>query len=358
MLAFCGKFISLKFSPWLDPSTRDTGYSLLLREIDAYSHTRLVKKMSVLFVAFAAVASTSSACRVFCGVNSEGKAQTFDLSSLPNKTFTLQDKSGYGRGSYLVSAPCGCAAAASTARGFKCSPMIQGNTRGLADIAANISLDVGADGFNLTIGGGSNDPPMPHGRNAVYHFVCDKTAPLDNPPDPTVVESPPGYYNLVWRHPSVCHPSSTPTTCPPPPPLPPLPPPPPPPPPVIPCGRGSHSCLPSWKPTWELPNRFMNIVVATVIIFSIFCKCLRSLSRPFVVFFFFFGMIVLITFAHPLKAKCYTHASTNAVPCSTLVTTLACTTFDMRISLGSSFTTVSCYPEQHRSSPSLLTSPT
>ena len=51
---------------------------------------------------------------------------------------------------------------------------------------------------NVTVGGGDNDPPMPRGRNAVYHFVCDANAPLGNGPDPAVVESPDGFYNIVW----------------------------------------------------------------------------------------------------------------------------------------------------------------
>jgi hypothetical protein len=49
---------------------------------------------------------------------------------------------------------------------LECTPMIQ-PPRGLGYLGANISVAVGGNGFNLTIAGGSNDPPMPHGRNAV-----------------------------------------------------------------------------------------------------------------------------------------------------------------------------------------------
>jgi hypothetical protein len=199
---------------------------------------------------------TSTSCRSFCGLDSTGRASTFDLSTLPNKTFTLHDsRNPHASGTYLASPPCGCAAMAETAYGFGCSPMIQGAERGLGDIRANLTLVVGDHGFTLTIGGGDNDPPMPRGRNAVYHFVCDPTAPVDNPPDDSVTEKPGGFYNLIWRHPSACKASATPAKCPPPPPLPPTPPPPPPPPPPITCSRGSHMpCLPSWEPTWNLLN--------------------------------------------------------------------------------------------------------
>jgi hypothetical protein len=49
----------------------------------------------------------------------------------------------------------------------ECTPMIQLPRRGLGYLSANISVAVGGAGFNLTIAGGSNDPPVPHGRNAV-----------------------------------------------------------------------------------------------------------------------------------------------------------------------------------------------
>jgi hypothetical protein len=221
-----------------------------------YSVNNVVKiLLSNMLGLIVGVTHSAATCRTFCGVDSAGKAATYDLSTLSNKIFTLHDIHAE-REEYLVAQPCGCASTvASTEFGIGCTPMTQGEGRGLADIRANLSIAVGTNGFNLTIGGGDDDPAMPRGRNAVYHFVCDATAPLDNPPDDAVVESPGGFYNLIWRHPSACKVSATPAKCPPPPPLPPIPPPPPPPPPAIPCSRGSDlPCLPSWKPTWNLRN--------------------------------------------------------------------------------------------------------
>jgi hypothetical protein len=200
------------------------------------------------------VSAAHSSC-TFCGMDAaaaahQNKAHTFDLSTLPNGSFTLHDSRGTG--TYQVASPCGCAAQGTTARGYKCTCMTQG-TRGLGDIDAEVTVAIDAGGFNLTVAGGDNDPPMPHGRNAVYHFVCDKSAPVSQHPDPTVTEQPAGFYNVVWRHPSACTSSPTPAACPPPPPIPPLPPPPPPPPPPIPCA-GSEPCLPSWKATWHMKN--------------------------------------------------------------------------------------------------------
>lgn len=48
----------------------------------------------MIFTLVAAAASTavvSGFCPRFCGTDAEGKAHTFDLSTLPNKTFTLND---------------------------------------------------------------------------------------------------------------------------------------------------------------------------------------------------------------------------------------------------------------------------
>jgi hypothetical protein len=217
----------------------------------------------LLLLQAAAAAAIRQEC-TFCSTDAAHKAQTVDLASLPNGTFKIP--SNTDGGTYAVASPCGCACQAptlcdaSTAYGFRCSPMLQGG-RGLGDTAGKVSLmNVSAAGFTLTIAGGSNDPPMPHGRNAVYHMLCDKSVPVTNPPDSNsatgggVTESPPGYYNVVWRHPSACVVHSEPATCPPRPPPPPLAPPPPPPPPPIPCYGGRGPCLPSWKPTWHMRN--------------------------------------------------------------------------------------------------------
>lgn len=114
-------------------------------------------------------------------------------------------------------------------------------------VGGNVSVVPTTDGVNITLHGGFDVPPMPSGRNAVYQFICDKTVPATNGPDASVTESPPGFYNVVWRTPAVCS-SSTGTTCAPPPPAPP------PPPPPVPCSPGSEVCLPSWKPTWDMRN--------------------------------------------------------------------------------------------------------
>ena len=209
----------------------------------------LVPTLLVLFVPAQQLEAAHSPCK-FCGTDAVHKAHTFDLSSLPNGSFTATGTSG----TFLIASPCGCAAWGTTARGYKCTCMTQGGTRGLGDITANeLTVAIGSKGFNLTVEGGDNDPPMPHGRNAVYQFICDKSAPLSQHPEPTVTEDPPGFYNVIWRHPSACTSAPIPATCPPLPPVPPLPPPPPPPPPPIPCA-GSEPCLPSWKPTWHMKN--------------------------------------------------------------------------------------------------------
>eukprot|EP00035_Acanthoeca_spectabilis_P024842 m.455618 g.455618 ORF g.455618 m.455618 type:complete len:638 (+) comp20907_c0_seq1:3-1916(+) len=213
----------------------------------------LLATTMVWAVANAGASPTAGWC-TFCGTSADGTAHTYDLSTLPNHTFTLHESVGSGAGKYEVSAPCGCAGLGSTARGLKCSMMLQGS-RGLGDLSANITTLPTSDGFTLEIGGGSNDPAMPQGRNAVYHFVCNASAPMTNPPEPTLVEKPGGFYNVVWEHPLACKSDPTPSKCPPPPPLPPLPPPPPPTPPEPPIEcAGLPSCLPSWKPTWHMRN--------------------------------------------------------------------------------------------------------
>jgi hypothetical protein len=121
--------------------------------------------------------------------------------------------------------------------------------KGLGSLA-NISIGLvagGGSGFNLTLHGGFDDPPMPQGRNAVYKFICDTSVPASNPPDiSNLTEAPGGFYNLVWRHPAACGAAMGP--CGPPPPAPP------PPPPPAPCSPGAPTCLPKWTPTWGMRN--------------------------------------------------------------------------------------------------------
>eukprot|EP01051_Picozoa_sp_SAG22_P018507 SAG22_NODE_3137_length_1908_cov_3.132117_1_plen_184_part_00 len=142
----------------------------------------------------------------FCGLDpATGKARTFDLSSLPNKTFTLHDVGDHGP--YKVGPPCGCVGPGTTLYGHQsCVPMTQGSSRGLGTMLGIVSVSTSVAGLNVTLGGGDNDPQsgMPHGRNAVYHFVCDKSKPLSNPPNDGMTESPSGFYNVVWRHPAAC----------------------------------------------------------------------------------------------------------------------------------------------------------
>ena len=119
----------------------------------------------------------------------------------------------------------------------------------LANISMALASSTPTQGFTLTLHGGFDDPPMPSGRNAVYHFVCD-SVPASNPPDfNNLTEAPGGFYNVVWRTPAACGVVGTPgTPCGPPPPVPP------PVPPPTPCSPGSAVCLPKWTPTWGMRN--------------------------------------------------------------------------------------------------------
>jgi hypothetical protein len=113
---------------------------------------------------------------------------------------------------------------------------------------ANTTISLTAKGIDITLHGGFDDPPMPSGRNAVYHFICDNSVPATNPPNVSaLVESPGGFYNIVWRTPAACGVVGG-GACGPPP----QPPPPPPPPP--PCSPGAPTCLPSWTPQWGMRN--------------------------------------------------------------------------------------------------------
>jgi len=108
--------------------------------------------------------------------------------------------------------------------------------------------------------------PYPTVLTPFYIFQCDTTVPASNPPDyENVTESPGGFYNVIWRTPAACGVVSS-TMCGPNPPVPP------PVPPLTPCTAGSTTCLPSWKPVWNLRNStvlytcnntgFLNVTVA------------------------------------------------------------------------------------------------
>jgi hypothetical protein len=194
--------------------------------------------------AVGAAAAAAGPC-TFCALNTAGQAVSFDLSGLTNTTY-----SAFSNGfNYMVTTPCG--QASSPACGQQNDPMCQ-SCLGVGDLG-NISVVLapggsGAGGFTLTLRNGFNDPPMPQGRNAVYHFVCDTTVPVNNPPAvANITESPPGFYNVVWATPAACGVVSG-TVCGPNPPMPP------PAPPPISCMPGADTCLPTWTPTWHMRN--------------------------------------------------------------------------------------------------------
>lgn len=195
-----------------------------------------------LVFALTTVSALAGSC-TFCSLDTSSNAVSFDLSTLPNATYE-----GTGvAGGYTITTPCG--QSNSPQCGPQADPMTQG-CKGLGDLG-NISISLtngGLGGFVLTLHGGFDDPPMPQGRNAVYHFVCDTTVPASNPPNiANLTESPGGFYNVEWRHPAACGVVSG-KKCGPPPPVPP------PPPPPTPCSPGAPTCLPKWNPTWGMRN--------------------------------------------------------------------------------------------------------
>ena len=172
----------------------------------------------------------------FCALNAQSQALNFDLSSLPATT--------YEANGYTVTSPCGQAKSAGC--GAQNDPMLQ-SCKGVGDLS-NISVVLTAGGFDVTLHNGFDDPPMPNGRNAVYHFLCDPSAPADSAPlYQNITEQPPGFYNVVWRHPAACGVAGG-AACGPSPPVPP------PVPPPTPCMAGSDTCVPTWTPTWHMRN--------------------------------------------------------------------------------------------------------
>ena len=190
------------------------------------------------------VAAAAGGC-TFCatGAGSAGGTATFDLGGLGDATHALLGAfpNGTTRTSetYLVTSPCGLASSA--ACGPTDAPMTQG-CKPLGRLAGPSSgpnattVTRTPAGFNLTLRGGFDVPSMPHGRNAVFNFVCDQGAAPGGGPEPGVVESPSGFYRVTWRTPAACRPASGHGACPPPPPAPPAPPPP------AACTPGSDVC--------------------------------------------------------------------------------------------------------------------
>lgn len=141
----------------------------------------------------------------FCGLDADGLSHTFDLSIISNFTHSLRDKRGE---IYFVTSPC------DSALTFNCippssDPVIQG-CRGVGTLSGkNASVELTQQGFNIMLGGGSNNPPCGPGeghRSSTFQFICDKTKPVDNPPEPNVTENPGCHYTVTWRHPHACDP--------------------------------------------------------------------------------------------------------------------------------------------------------
>ena len=82
----------------------------------------------LLFCGFVAIA-TARKC-TFCGLDSSGKAHEFDLSSLPSKTFELNDSRNSER--YAVTTPCGNADTLQC--GEQAAPVLQG-CKGVGSLA-------------------------------------------------------------------------------------------------------------------------------------------------------------------------------------------------------------------------------
>jgi hypothetical protein len=199
---------------------------------------------SPLVLALAALAGTAGGAAAsycsFCAHNGNGQAVTFDLSGLPTATFEWSTSDGV----FDVTTPCG--QVSSTSCGRQNDPFTQ-SCKGVGDLS-NITVALTSGGFDLTLHNGFDDPPMPQGRNAAYHFICDNGVPVTNPPNfYNITESPPGFYNVYWHTPAACGVVNG-TTCGP---VPPVPPPVPPP---TPCTAGSDVCIPTWTPTYAMRN--------------------------------------------------------------------------------------------------------
>ena len=186
----------------------------------------------------------------FCGFDpGSGKALTWDLSTLPNATFSLQGNGGayHVAAPYLAADPLDGRCSARDSMG---AAALQG-CRGLGVLGVNTTIlpfgHEGAGGLNLTLNGGSSNPPCDiHGpnkgnRTTIFELICDKSVPMSTGPDADkgVIEYPGCTYVITWRHPAFCKPAkssscgSTPT---------------PPPPAPIPCA----TCQPKWAPTWNM----------------------------------------------------------------------------------------------------------
>lgn len=214
-----------------------------------------LKQLAVVLATAACARASASVSCSFCGSDSSlgSNAHTFDLSSLPSTTFSLDgevpQKGGLpprvSAGEFQVTSPC--LGADSPKCGPTQNPVLQSCREVGSLVGSNATVVITADGFSLTLAGGFKDKSTLQ-RKANYRFICDKTVSAGNQPEKLVIEHPGGEYNVVWRTPAACNPSITAAKCAPPPPAPPPAPPPPP------CTPGADTCLPSWKPTWHMRN--------------------------------------------------------------------------------------------------------
>ena len=97
--------------------------------------------------------------------------------------------------------------------------------------------------------GGSDTPACGPGRSVVFAFLCDRTVPAGNPPEPAVIEQPWCTYTVTWKTPAACAPvrsgsgsgdsTAGQAKCgampPPPPPIP-----------------WTNTRVPRWNPTWQM----------------------------------------------------------------------------------------------------------
>eukprot|EP00039_Didymoeca_costata_P010326 m.138993 g.138993 ORF g.138993 m.138993 type:complete len:294 (-) comp14787_c0_seq1:953-1834(-) len=197
--------------------------------------------------------SASAACK-FCGPTpSHQSTYSFDLSTLPTESYSVKD---VDNNPYYVASPCSNVnppplTCCSSNQGVSTpsTPMVEvfGNTcLELGALDGSFStLSIAEDGqsFNVTLPANASSKMGPYcNRSSVYHFICDHSAPLNNPPNSTLVQHPGCVYNIYWRHPAACgtkQPSSSCSS------------------PVIPARPAKptpekSSCLPTWTPTWTM----------------------------------------------------------------------------------------------------------
>lgn len=196
---------------------------------------------------------------VFCGSPSAtADPLFFDLSALPNGTYHVTD---IGNNTYFVASPCANAkppalTCCDPTKGatLPATPAVEGFSNSCLELGALdatgsvVHVATDGSGFNVSLpASGDMGSPEPYcNRSSTYRFVCDPTAPIDNPPDGILVQNPGCVYNIVWRHPAACpikRPGAKCTNAVPARPQPP--------------SGPADSCLPRWKPTWDMRRSTM-----------------------------------------------------------------------------------------------------